>query len=57
MGGLVTEGALVEEVAQETEREDSRCETVACCLAVAAEGAGEELGAVFWAVLVGWGCV
>jgi hypothetical protein len=44
---LVTQGALVEKVTDEAEAEDCRSEGVACCLAVSAEDAGEELGAVF----------
>lgn len=40
VGRLVTEGALVEEVAQEAEGEDGGGEGVAGCLAVAVEGAG-----------------
>ncbi len=47
MRGLVAQGALVEEVTDETEAEDGRGEGVACRLAVATEGASEELGAVF----------
>jgi hypothetical protein len=44
---LVTEGALVEKVTDEAEREDGRGKSVARCLGVAAKEAGEELGAVF----------
>jgi hypothetical protein len=47
MRRLVTQGALVEEVADEAEAKDGRGKGVACCLAVAAEDASEELGAVF----------
>ncbi|KAL1842236.1 hypothetical protein VTJ49DRAFT_5714 [Mycothermus thermophilus] len=49
--GLVAQGALIEVVAEEAEREDGDGEGVACQLAVAPEEAGEELGAVFWEVL------
>lgn len=45
--GLVTEGALVEKVADEAEAEDGGGQEVAGYLGIAAESAGEELGAVF----------
>jgi hypothetical protein len=59
VGRLVTQGALVEEVTDEAEPEDGGGKGVACCLAVAAKQAGEELGAVFCRRLldghgVGW---
>lgn len=47
MRGLVAEGALVQEVAQEAEGEDGRCERIASRLG-AAESSGEELGAVLY---------
>lgn len=47
MGRLVAEGALVEEVTDETEAEDGGGQEVAGYLGIAAESAGEELGAVF----------
>lgn len=45
--GLVTEGALVEAVADEADGEDCRGEGVAGCSGVAAEDAGQEVSAVF----------
>lgn len=45
--GLVTQGALVEEVADEAETEDGGSKGVASGLGVAAERAGDELVAVF----------
>lgn len=53
MGGLVTEGALVEEVADETEAEDGDGQEVAGYLRIAAESAREELGAVFCGDVLG----
>lgn len=46
MGRLVSQGSLVEEVAEEAEGEDGRGEGVACCLRVAPERFGQEASAV-----------
>jgi hypothetical protein len=46
--GLVAEGALVEEVADDAEGEDGGGEEVAGGLGFAAEQAGENLVVVFW---------
>ena len=47
MRGLVAQSALVEEITDEAEAEDGRGKSVACRLAIATEGASEELGAIF----------
>ena len=52
MGCLVTECTLVQEIAQEAEREDGHGEGIASSLGVAAKGAREELGAVFYRSLL-----
>lgn len=53
VGGLVTESALVEKVADKTEAEDGGGQEVAGYLGIAAESAGEELGAVLCGYVLG----